>query len=206
MSFIRKAFSNPFDRVKDLAEKLQDNITKEITHNLNDISDIGVKGIGIALKKIGIHDTLDKYWQKYGRPVFKFSANQINTIKKKWGSKIPYLNEIIVLLRIDPRLNKIINNIDTTDRLISALANNDFKEVGRIGVNYGATFLLAKALPSSKRVHYLRWAHKYDVLGRVKKNGLDKEAHKLSQSLNERGGKVSDGVAKKMLQKVIVGL
>lgn len=204
--FVRKTFKSSYDFAKKNAEKLVDEIENKVEHSLNDISDLGIKSIGKSLKVLGINDTLDKYWQKYGRPVFKFGNGIVSAIKKKFKNNVPYLDEIIVLLRVNPKFNKIISSADTLDQLLTGLADNDWKKVGRIATSYGSGYSFAKALPTSKRVHYLQWVHKYAVKDGVALNGLEEESKKLSSNLNARGGNVSIDTAKKMINKAIVGL
>ena len=178
-------------------------VNKEINHGISESTGFAVDAVEKSLKHVGVYHQLDNLYKKYGKPTFKFTKQYVDKIKTEFKHQFNKtginLDDVIILMRAHPLLNKWISQADNADKLLNALAKGDMKEVAKIGVNIGITHYVGKILPTGKHMHLAQWAYKYKVYKKP-----EKYAKLLMDDINQsRGRHIDIKQARAMIQKTV---
>jgi hypothetical protein len=156
-------FKSIVDKVGDTVGDVVKQATKEYNNVISQSTGFAVDVVEKSLKKVGIYNDLDKLYKKYGQPAFKFGSQLSDKIKNEFKGKLKgvgiNVDDVIILMRAYPPLNKIITKTDNMDGILHGLAENDMKKVARIGANMAVNHYIGKVLPPTTATHLAIWAN-----------------------------------------------
>jgi hypothetical protein len=193
------------DTFKSIVDKVEDTVGDVVKKAQKTYNDAISKSTGFAvdqveksLKRVGVYNDLDKLYKKYGQPTFKFGANLSDKVKKDFKSKLGKVginvDDVIILMRAYPPLNKVIKKLDNMDGILHGMADGDMKKVARIGADMAVNHYIGKLMPPDKRVQFALWAYKYDVANR-----MSFYIDQLQDDFQRKGREISKQQAREML-------
>ena len=136
---------------------------------------IGKKTIGVGRflgRKIGVSKYLGNIKKSLVDPITKTTLNLSNELENAL-SKIPYANETLNIVTLDPRINSMVESYKLRKNITEKILKNDWDGVVDVLVNEGLD--PTKYLP--KKVQY--GLHLYSKRDDIKKIFIDKDEQNI---------------------------